>query len=100
MPGQVPAGWHWLAGLFSFNFPPYLLLLTVLFPLIMGYSILRYHLVRTDLLFRQGVPYAILTIRFWAATPCWSRLTLIFGQAFQVTNPFFIGVLVFSWRWG
>jgi signal transduction histidine kinase/putative methionine-R-sulfoxide reductase with GAF domain len=96
LPKQVPAGLHWLSALFSFNFPPYLLLLTVLFPLVMGYSILRHRLVRTDLLFRQGVQYAVLTVLALGGLALLvSGLTLIFGQAFQVTNPIFIGLLVF-----
>ena len=61
-----------------------------------GYSILRNHLLRTDLFFRQGVQYALLTILALGGYALLvSGLTLIFGQAFQVTNPFFIGVLVF-----
>ena len=96
MPQQIPAWLHWLAFLFSFNFPPYLLLLTVLFPLVMGYSILRYRLVRTDLVFRRGVQYALLTVLALGGYALLvSGLTLIFGQAFQATNPLFIGVLVF-----
>jgi signal transduction histidine kinase len=93
---QFPGWLHWLTFLFSFNFPPYLLFLTVLFPLALGYSILRYRLLRTDLLFRQGVQYAVLTVLVLGGYALLvSGLTLIFGQAFQVTNPFFIGVLVF-----
>jgi len=96
LPQQVPAGLRWLTALFSFNFPPYLLLLAVVFPLVMGYSILRHRLVRTDLLFRQGVQYAVLTVLALGGYALLvSGLTLIFGQAFQVTNPIFIGLLVF-----
>ena len=93
---QVPAWLGWSTALFSFNFPPYLLILTVLFPLVMGYSILRQRLVRADLLFRQGVLYAVLTVLALGGYALLvSGLTLIFGQVFQVTNPFFIGGLVF-----
>ena len=95
-PEKVPAWLHWLTVLFSFNFPPYLLLLTVLFPLVMGYSILRYRLLRTDFLFRQGVLYALLSILALGGYALLvSGLTLIFGQTFQVTNPLFVGLLVF-----
>ena len=96
IPAQLPAGLHWLAVLFSRNFPTYLLLLTVLFPLVVGYSILRYRLLRTDLFFRHGVFYAVLTVlALGGYTLLVSGLTLIFGKAFQVTNPIFIGLLVF-----
>jgi signal transduction histidine kinase/putative methionine-R-sulfoxide reductase with GAF domain len=96
MPAQPPASLKWLTGLFSFNFSPYLFLLTVLFPLVVGYSILRYRLLRTDLLFRQGAMYALLTILALGGYALLvSGLTLVFGQAFQVTNPLFVGSLVF-----
>ncbi|HVM70623.1 MAG TPA: GAF domain-containing protein [Anaerolineales bacterium] len=96
MPKQAPPGLQWLASLFSFNFPPYLLLLTVVFPLVTGYSVLHHRLVRTDLVFRQAVLYAALTVLALGGFALLvSGLTLIFGQAFQVTNPLFIGVLVF-----
>ena len=96
LPAQLPAGLHWVAVVFSRNYPTYLLLLTVLFPLVLGYSILRYRLLRTDLLFRQGVFYAVLTVLALGGYALLvSGLTLIFGKAFQVTNPVFIGLLVF-----
>jgi signal transduction histidine kinase len=96
LPQQATAGLHWLSYLFSFNFPPYLLLLTVVFPLVMGDSILRHRLVRTDLLFRQAVLYTVLTVlALGGYVLLVSGLTLIFGQTFQVTNPLFIGLLVF-----
>jgi len=37
----------------------------------MGYSILRHRLVRTDLLFRQGVQYAVLTVLALGGYACW-----------------------------
>ncbi len=78
-----------------YNFSPALLLFTIIFPLVMGYTILRYRLLRTDFLLRQGVLYALLTVlALGGYTLLVSGLTLIFGQAFKVTNPFFIGVLV------
>ena len=78
-----------------YNFSPGLLLFTFVFPLVMGYSILRYRLLRTDFLLRQGVLYALLSIlTLGGYTLLVSGLTLIFGQAFKVTNPFFVGVLV------
>ena len=96
LPAQVPASLHWLTVLFSFNFSPYLLLLTVLFPLTMGYSILRFRLLRTDLFFRQAVLYALLTVLALGGYALLvSGLTLILGQVFKVTQPLFVGLLVF-----
>jgi signal transduction histidine kinase/putative methionine-R-sulfoxide reductase with GAF domain len=96
LPKQLPPWLHWLSNLFSFNFSPWLLLLTVLFPLTMGYSILRYRLLRTDLFFRQVVLYALLTVLALGGYALLvSGLTLIFGQVFQVTRPLFVGLVVF-----
>ena len=54
----------WLAlypfGLVSFS--PYLFFSVILFPLTIGYTILRYRLVRTDMWIRQGLVYSILTL--------------------------------------
>ena len=54
----------WLAlypfGLFPFS--PYLFFFVILFPLTIGYTILRYRLVRTDMWIRQGVVYSVLTV--------------------------------------
>jgi signal transduction histidine kinase len=96
LPDQLPGWLHGLTGIFSYNFSPWLLLLTVIFPLAMGYSILRYHLLRTDLLFRQGVVYALLTVMALGGYALLvSGLTLVLGQAFQVTQPILVGLLVF-----
>ena len=96
IPAQVSASLQWLKVLFPFSFPPYLLLLTIVFPLLVGYSILRFRLLRTDLLFRQGTQYALLTVLVLGGFALLvSGLTLIFGQSFQATNPLFVGLLVF-----
>jgi signal transduction histidine kinase/putative methionine-R-sulfoxide reductase with GAF domain len=85
-----------LPSLRLYNFSPGLLLFTIVFPLVMGYSILRYRLLRTDFLLRQGVLYALLSVLALGGYALLvSGLTLIFGQTFKVTNPFFVGLLVF-----
>jgi signal transduction histidine kinase len=77
------------------NFPPILLLFTVAFPLVTGFGILRYRLLRTDYLLRRGISYALLSILILAGYILLvSGLVLIFGQSFQVTNPLFIGLAV------
>ncbi len=94
--GSALQGLLHVSGPFSENFSPYLLLPTILFPLVMGYTILRYRLLRTDWLVRRGVQYALLTVLALSGYALLvSGLTLIFGQAFKMTNPIFLGVLVF-----
>jgi signal transduction histidine kinase/putative methionine-R-sulfoxide reductase with GAF domain len=79
-----------------YNFPPTLLLFTVVFPLVTGYSILRYRLLHTDFLLRQGALYALLTVLALSGYALLvSGLVLIFDRTFQVNNPLFIGLIVF-----
>jgi signal transduction histidine kinase/putative methionine-R-sulfoxide reductase with GAF domain len=79
-----------------YNFPPTLLLFTVVFPLVTGFTILRYRLLRTDFLLRQGVLYAVLSVLALGGYALLvSGLVLIFGQTFHVNNPLFIGLIVF-----
>lgn len=44
------------------NFSPYLFLPLALFPMTIGYTILRFRFLRTDELVRRGVMYALLTV--------------------------------------
>jgi len=88
----------WLV-LFPFgivNFSPYLFLFLILFPLTIGYSILRYRLVRTDIWLRQGVVYSILTIAaVLGYAVIVSGISLIFKTVMPTDNPFIIGGLIF-----
>jgi signal transduction histidine kinase len=81
-------------GLVAFS--PYLFLAVILFPLTIGYTILRYRLVRTDLWIRQGVVYSILTVFAVSGYALLvSGFSLIFREALPVDNPFLIGGLIF-----
>ena len=85
-----------LPALQQYNFPPILLLFTVVFPLVTGFTILRQRLLRTDFLLRQGVVYALLTVLVLGGYALLvSGLVLLFDQAFQANNPLFIGLIVF-----
>lgn len=78
-------------------FWPVLLLPIAIFPLAVGYAILRYRLLNTDVLLNRAILYAILT--FVAAggyALIVSGLTLIFGAAFNPTNPIVVGLVVFA----
>jgi signal transduction histidine kinase/putative methionine-R-sulfoxide reductase with GAF domain len=88
----------WLAlypfGLFPFS--PYLFFFVILFPLTVGYTILRYRLVRTDMWIRQGVVYSILTVFAVVGYALLvSGFSLVFKEAMPVDNPLVIGGLIF-----
>ncbi|HEX6270850.1 MAG TPA: GAF domain-containing protein [Anaerolineales bacterium] len=77
-------------------FNPYLLIPLILFPLVNGYVILRFRLLRTDYWLRQGIVYSSLTILVVAAYALLvSGLGSIFAIAMPSDNPYLIGGLVF-----
>ena len=75
-------------------FNPYLLPFLVVFPLVNGYVVLRFRLLRTDYWVRQGVIYALLTVFVIASYG-------FFVSAFAAfipmpsDNPYLVGGLVF-----
>ena len=78
------------------SFTPYMLLPIVFFPLVTGYTILRFRLLQTDYWVRQGLVYAFLTLLIIAAYGLLvSGLGLIFTKAMPLDNPYLIGSLVF-----
>ena len=88
----------WLV-LFPFGlvvFSPYLFFSVILFPLTIGYTILRYRLVRTDIWLRQGLVYSILSL---LAISGYALLVTGFGLVFKdimpANNPYVVGSLVF-----
>jgi signal transduction histidine kinase/putative methionine-R-sulfoxide reductase with GAF domain len=80
----------------SLPFNPYLLIPLILFPLVNGYVILRFRLLRTDYWLRQGLVYSALTILVVAAYALLvSGVGSIFAIAIPSDNPYLIGGLVF-----
>jgi len=78
------------------SFNPYLLLPIIIFPLVNGYVILRFRLLRTDNWLRKGIVYSALTILVVAAYALLvSGLGSIFAIAMPSDNPYLIGGLVF-----
>ena len=76
------------------GFNPYLFLFMIAFPLVNGYVILRFRLLRTDYWLRQSITYFILTLLVVVAYGLFvSGLTLILPM--PSNNPFLIGGLVF-----
>ena len=81
-------------GLVSFS--PYLFFLVILFPLTIGYTILRFRLIQTDIWLRQGLLYSTLTVlAILGYAALVSGFSLVFKETVPEKNPFWIGVLFF-----
>jgi signal transduction histidine kinase len=90
------AVWFLLTSVHPLSFPTPLLVTTVVFPGVTGYTILRYRLVRTDFMLRQGLLYALLSVlAIFTYALLVSGLTLVFGQTFNATNPLLVGIVIF-----
>ncbi len=75
-------------------FNPYLLPFLIIFPLVNGYVVLRFRLLRTDYWVRQGMVYTLMTIAVVAAYGLFvSGLALVLPMPSD--NPYLIGGLVF-----
>lgn len=78
------------------TFNPIIILPTGLFPIAIGYAVLRYRLLNTDYLLSRGLLYALLSILAASGYALLvSGLTLIFGETVKAQNPFIIGAMVF-----
>lgn len=78
------------------NFSPILFLFVVIFPLTVGYTILRFRFLRTDEFMRRGIGYTVLTILVvggYAALV--SGMSSLMGAAFQSSQAVWLGVLAF-----
>ena len=91
-PGTI---WLLTSPLHLFEFTPYLFLPIVLFPLTLGYTILRFRLLRADDWVRQGVIYFLLWCSSWAVMPCSLRDWGDIQDGHAGQQPFWIGGLVF-----
>jgi signal transduction histidine kinase len=86
----------WLRGLFSVNFPPFLIAFLIFFPIATGYTIMRQRVSRTDYLLRRATLYAILTVLAVAGYALIvSGLSMVFGSFFSANSPWLIGAVVF-----
>jgi len=76
------------------GFNPYLFVPLIIFPIVNGYVILRFRLLRTDAWVRQGVVYALLTVMVVAIYGLFvSGIALFIPMPSD--NPYLIGGLVF-----
>ena len=78
------------------GFNPYLFIFMVAFPIVNGYVIMRFRLLRADYWMRQSLIYALLTVFVVVAYGLLvSGIALIFSIAMPSDNPFLIGGMVF-----
>ena len=76
------------------SFNPYVLPFLIVFPIVNGYVIMRFRLLRTDYWVRQGLVYALLTVLVIAVYGLFvSGIALIIPMPSD--NPYLIGGLVF-----
>jgi signal transduction histidine kinase len=74
------------------NFSPYLFLPLALFPLVIGYTILRFRFLRTDDVVRRGLMYVLLTVLVVAGYGLLLfGISLIFNSALPANNAYFVG---------
>ena len=80
----------------SVAFNPYLFVPFILFPMVNGYVILRFRLLRTDYWVRQGMVYSLLTIFVVSAYGLLvTGIAFLFSINMPYDNPYLIGGLVF-----
>jgi signal transduction histidine kinase len=77
-------------------FTPYLFVPFILFPLVNGYVILRFRLLRTHYWVRQGLVYSLLTVLVVTSYGLLvTGVAFIFSVNMPLDNPYLIGALVF-----
>lgn len=77
-------------------FSPLLLLLLSIFPLLVGYAIIRYRLLRTDFMVSRTVLYGLLAgLAMTGYALLVSGLSLLIGDWLHPTNPLVVGLTVF-----
>ncbi len=94
----LPIAAWFLVAIFYVGIPfsSYLLFPMTIFPIAVGYAILRYRLLATDYIFSRAVLYAILmvlTVTGYALLV--SGLSLILGESTRADSPIAIGLMVF-----
>ncbi len=78
------------------TFSPLLFLLVIIFPVSLGYTILRFRLLQTDAWIRQGLIYALMAVFVTGAYALLvTGISLIFQDYLTVNNPYLVGGVVF-----
>lgn len=93
----VPATIWLIIGFFRpFNFSPYLFLPVAVFPLAIGYTILRFRFLRTDDLVRRGAMYVLLTSLVVAGYALLvTGAGMLFNTNVAVNNVYLVGAYIF-----
>ncbi|MBI5954765.1 MAG: GAF domain-containing protein [Chloroflexi bacterium] len=100
--GGTTFAFIWLIGWLVFrlfrpaNFSPYLFLPLAVFPLVIGYTILRFRFLRTDDVVRRGLMYFLLTV--FVAIPYWAMVTgaglILNTNLSEKLDSYFVGVFI------
>lgn len=87
--------WLMLGAIHPANFSPYLFLPLALFPLVIGYTILRFRFLRTDDVMRQSLVYVLLTVLAAGGYALMALgLSLFIGPFFPANNPYLVGAFI------
>jgi signal transduction histidine kinase len=79
------------------NFQPYLFLPLALFPLVIGYTILRFRFLRTDEIVRRGLMYVLLTVLVVVGYGLIvTGFSLFFNTSLPSNNAYLVGGFVFA----
>lgn len=93
----VPVGvWAGISSQNAINFSPALFLPLVIFPLTIGFTILRFRFLRTDELIRRGIMYSFLTVFValgYALVVV--GVGVLFGNSLPTNNAILVGVALF-----
>ncbi len=88
--------WLGLGFIRPTNFSPYLFLPLALFPLVIGYTILRFRFLRTDDVVRRGFMYILLTIMVVLGYALIvASAGLIFNTSLPANNAYLVGGYMF-----
>lgn len=90
------ATWALLTAPFNLPFSPYLFLPTVLFPISLGYAILRFRVQMMDRWLRQGVVYLLIgsaIVLGYALLV--TGASLVFSDVVRANHPLLVGFIVF-----
>ena len=92
----APLGiWLFISFFASMNFNPYLFVPTVMFPIVTGYAILRYRLLKIDYLVSRGALIILLTVMTTLGYGLViGGLSLILGKTIPANNPWAVGALI------
>lgn len=93
----VPIGiWLGIGFIKPINFSPYLFLPLGLFPLAIGYTILRFRFIRTDDIIRRGFMYILLTVVVMTGYALLVTGTgLFFNNSLPANNSYLVGAYIF-----